>query len=137
MLRILTSTIRGKAARYLAAFYIVCLVLPTLALALTNATAAVPDLSEAHPASGAIHIHADGVVHDHAEHSPDQKSGTNGGSDPGSCCGVFCLNAISESRIPPVGPLPATADCVVWADSAGNGRAPDLIHRPPISLASL
>lgn len=139
MLRLLTRSIRRKAARSLAALYFACVIAPTLLLAF-----ACPAAAHSHDnghAPAAFHAHAGDARHDlnhHAGGAPSDQQGSDIVQDkPAGCCGVLCLSAIANVHAPDLAASTSDAESFVPADTAREGRAPDARHRPPILLASL
>jgi hypothetical protein len=139
MLRGLASAWRCKAAGCLAALYLVCLVLPILALALLGTEAAAASRSDVR-AAPTIHLHAGGVVHSHA-HGAEGCASESGTKDvakdkAGGCCGLFYLAGIAAVPAPVLGDATPSARLAPSRDPAPGGRTPDLIHRPPIVPSS-
>jgi len=82
---------------------------------------------------GKAHVHtvASGTHHaDEASYrpvQPDEKS------QPGACCGLFCISALTVEPYAPLAlPVTASVDRFTF-DAHIGGRGPDRIHRPPIA----
>jgi len=152
MFRPYNRQVRWRAAIALAALYAFCVLLPTAALALTQAAAHCLTGS-----NGASHVHrtvekapephshANATQHDHGHDAASQahgktndeisnETGDNTGdkSHGGNCCGLFCVSAIAhDNALSPAVVLAAAKDSPALADAL-VGHAPDRINRPPI-----
>jgi hypothetical protein len=145
MLTQLTRGSRVRAAIALAALYAVCVVAPALALAgSTRAAHCLTDdqdgLAHVHAraqAPSSMHAHGDGTLHEHADHAAP----AGGADDPpglaGSCCGLFCISAVTGDAALPVAEPVHASRVLPLPDDRRAGRGPDRINRPPISLLSL
>jgi hypothetical protein len=145
MLTRLTRRLRLRAAMALAVLYAVCAVAPSVAMALAGGAAAAHCLTDDHHGvargqghdhiQGEMHDHGDGTAHDHAGAPPADDDRQQ---DPGgSCCGLFCFSAATGDVDAFVeGPVHASRVLPVL-DLSRDGRGPDRINRPPISLLPL
>jgi hypothetical protein len=89
MRRFLSDRQWQKAASLLVVLYTLCVIGPATAIAF-NDTAAAHGLTDDGLEAAKIHIHHDGSSHQHSFPDPD-----NG--QPGKCCGLFALNAITPA----------------------------------------
>jgi hypothetical protein len=141
----LNSAMRWRAALAVAALYAFCVLVPSVALALTNAAAHclidAHGAAHVHRAIANTHVHADGVAHKHhdkAAHTHTDEGAPNGHTDAGdkahdgNCCGLFCITALAHEAPAALSApaavsraLPALADFL-------SGRGSDRINRPPI-----
>jgi hypothetical protein len=144
MLSVLTKTFRAKAATALAALYVLCILAPAVAFALSDDPAIAHCLTEGHVGihdhgakaehDGKLHVHADGTAHQHHDDgAAPQPSGNDGKAAMATCCGLFSVVAIPGEPLPSFGfdrlasvVLPVLADALA-------GRGPDRINRPPIA----
>ena len=153
MLRILASWAARRAARLVALAYFACVVMPSVALALTNGAISAYCFDEiAEQVASAqvhVHVHSDGTVHHHVDKVPGavavagesrKAQGGTGGqghsqshSHDGSCCGSFgfiaVLPVLGGSIEQPAAyhiQQPILTSCLV-------GCGPDRIDRPPIA----
>ena len=142
MLTWLTGRLRGRAAIALAAAYSFCVMFPPVALAFADGALAAHCLTYDHRIAahvqdngdhhGIAHVHGDGTAHKHADNA-----GSPNGSDNqqakylGSCCGLFCLAAVT-TEFDAVGRQLAHASAVLPAcEETLAGRGPGRIDRPP------
>ena len=102
-MRSLTKTFRIRAAILVALAYAFCVLAPTAALAFSDSPTAFHCLSELagmgtpsqHEAAG--HTHMDGATHRHDEDGAhNHKSDLGDKGDVGTCCGLFCVSALSH-----------------------------------------
>ena len=130
----------------LAALYALCVVAPGLTIAVASGAAAAHCLTDDHqglahvhaqgPVQGKPHVHADGAAHEHADDAAPAKDGDDPQIPAGACCGLFCFSAVTVD--PAMVERPVHASRVFAAPDDGlDGRGPDRINRPPISLLSL
>jgi len=141
MLTVLTKKLRVRAAITLAALYAFCLAAPPVALAFVDGATAAHCLfddhgiAKPHEAAVAAHVHADGTAHRHHDAgAPHQSSKSDGDDYPATCCGLFCLTALTAN---PEAALAVTVrHSSIFSVSFEElvGRGPDRINRPPISL---
>ena len=144
MLSALTKTFRVKAAIVLAALYVLCILAPAVAFALSDNPAVAHCLTEGHVGihdhgtkpehGGNLHVHADGSAHQHNDDgAAPQPSGNDGKAAMATCCGLFSVVAIPGEPLPNFG-LHSLASVVlpVLADAL-SGRGPDRINRPFIA----
>jgi len=141
-------TSRVHATIALVAAYLLCILAPHAALALSNGSAAMhclielSDLSHVHQNAAVpmTHGHADGMAHEHhgvsmqtaaQEHGDGHQNG-HGKAPDGSCCGVFCITALNHDGVIalPAPPPPVLAKAEPEAE--GVSRDPDRIDEPPI-----
>jgi hypothetical protein len=124
----------------MAALYALCLLAPGVAMAF-NGPAAAHCLTEQHGIASKhehgtkTHVHADGTTHQHAD--PGQTTGAtqhsdgDGKSQPGNCCGLFCMTALSQE----VAAFAVTAMNFTAHDpvlgSKLTGQVPEGLNRPP------
>jgi len=123
----LTKTLRVKAAIVLAVLYVLCILAPAVAFALSDNPAVAHCLTEGHVGvhdhggkhehGGKLHVHADGTTHQHHDD----------GTAP-----LFSVVAIPGEPVPSFG-LDSLASVVLPAlGEALSGRGPERINRPPI-----
>ena len=140
-----TRRLRLGAAMALAALYAVCVVAPSVAIAFAGGAAAAHCLTDDHHGVARVHAHdhIQGEVHAHDEGAAHVHAGAAAATDDdrqqgpgGSCCGLFCFSAVTgdvgvfvEVAVHASRVLPAP-------DLSLDGRGPDRINRPPISLPS-
>jgi hypothetical protein len=142
---------RLRAACAIALLYLLCVMTPTIALALPGT--AIPDCLVT-DGTAMIHVHSNGVAeHQHrsmrTEHGsahahnvpinamntasdtpPAQPANHSGGQ---SCCELMCLTAL-PAMFPDVSvPNRPVSRCVNEADRFAAGNAPPRLYRPPIS----
>jgi hypothetical protein len=137
MLSVLTKGFRAKAAIIIAALYILCILAPSAAFALSAHPGIAHCLTEGHVGvhdhGGKVHVHADGTAHQHDDDGAVPPSGDNEKSPVATCCSLFSVVAISGDLGPSLGLYsPASIVLPVVADSL-NGRGPERINRPPIA----
>ena len=141
MLRGLSRRLRFKAALALAALYAFCVIAPHAALALTEAAAHC--LTEPHGAShvhqppakvqARVHVHADGMAHTHHDSAPQQQDSTDGRDHGGTCCGLFCVTALTHEPAPTLSAPLAARLIGPGHQYELPGRGPERINRPPIA----
>src|SRR5438876_8434450 len=99
MLSVLTRTFRVKAAIVTAALYMLCILAPSAAFALAANPAVAHCLTEGHVGvhdhGGKVHVHADGIAHQHGHDGAVPPSGDNEKSRVATCCSLFSVVAIS------------------------------------------
>jgi hypothetical protein len=144
MLSVLTKTFRAKAATALAALYVLCILAPAVAFALSDDPAVAHCLTEGHVGvhdhgakpehGGKLHVHADGTPHQHHDDgAAPQPSGNDGKAALATCCGLFSVVAIPGEPLPNFG-FHSLASVVLPVLTDGlSGRGPDRINRPPIA----
>jgi len=136
---------RWRAALALAGLYACCILVPSVALALTSAAAhCLTDTHGAahvHPAIANTHVHADGVAHKHhdrAAHTHADEGAPNGHADSGgkthdgNCCGLFCITALAHEAPAALSAPPAVSRALPALADFLSGRGSDRINRPPI-----
>ncbi|MDO8878436.1 MAG: hypothetical protein Q7V40_20355 [Pseudolabrys sp.] len=136
----LTRKLRKRAAILIAVAYAFCVMAPAAALAAVNSPtvfhclAATGGMAKAAEHDSAAHAHADAAAHQHEQSSaPDHHSSKDGMADTASCCGLFCVSALTHDPGLTFG-LSAPASSSVTALANGlSGRAPGPLHRPPIA----
>jgi hypothetical protein len=144
MLSVLTKTFRAKAAAVTAVLYALCILAPAVAFALSDDPAVAHCLTEGHVGvhehggktepGGKLHVHSDGLSHQHHDDgAAPQPSGNDGEAPIATCCGLFSVVAIPGEPLPNFG-FHSLASVVlpVLADGL-SGRGPDRINRPPIA----
>jgi len=134
VLRRISKCVRVRAALALVALYSFCLLVPPAALALGDN--AVHCLTDKGHSAVSTHIHADGTVHVHATvgDQQDADGSTDQGSHPGNCCGVACLSAIAPLMPADLLDQARFTSLVALIADRVDGRAPERLYRPPISL---
>jgi hypothetical protein len=144
MLAAATKTFRVKAAVVLAALYALCILAPSAAFAFSNNPAVAHCLTEDHVGAhvqasthdhgGTVHVHGDGVAHEHHDDgAAPPSSGDDGKAAAAACCSLFSIVAIPDGLGLSLA-LYSPASVVVPAlDEALSGRGPDRINRPPIA----
>jgi hypothetical protein len=140
MFRVLTRTVRHRAARLLAVAYLACVIGPPLAFAFADAAVAAHCLTgDRHAATAAVHVHSDGATHQH-DHpgSGHEQADADGTNPPGQCCGLFCLNALADTGGVGIAAAPMCSRALQAGlrESLG-GIGSFRIERPPNVLASL
>jgi hypothetical protein len=155
MLQISASQVGRRFAGFVALLYLACVVMPSLALALTDGAvsaycfdelaedvAALQTKTKSH-----VHVHADGTVHHHIDKAStavaqgegqNEHGGAGGPSHPqghahdGNCCGLFGFTAVLPALSAPIAApaayhieQPILTHCLV-------GCGPERINRPPI-----
>jgi hypothetical protein len=148
MLSWLITRVRFYGAITLVALYAVCVVLPSVRLAVTSGSAPSHCLTDHHRGvsevrlqdgihvHGSIYVDGDGAMDKHADNS---KEGGDGKlkCHAGACCGFFCCAAITwDSGATVVQPVHA-ALLFGALDERLDGRGPQRIGRPPKSFLSL
>jgi len=130
---------RWRAALALIAIFAFCILVPSVALALTNAAAhcftETHSVAHVHQVAAKTHVHADGVSHTHHadENAPSKPADADDNTHGGNCCGLFCLTALThEASNALVAPTAVIRTLPVLADSL-SGRDPGRINRPPIT----
>jgi hypothetical protein len=123
----LVKRLRVRAAFVLAVLYSLCVIVPPLALAFTDGSAAAHCMTDDH--HGMPHVH--GSKHfDHEGGSVGNSSDHDKGKSE-NCCGLFCVTAGAVPSVPALTePDRTIAMNVVLAGFLG-GRATDRIDRPP------
>ncbi len=139
MLIWLTRQFRTKAALAVAVLYTLCVVAPTMVMALSDSAAAhcltegfvepsanPQSASHHHNTASSEHHHSGGgATHDPSNH--DQKSHAT------NCCNLFTLGAIpNTATVMLATPAALRADFPALVDAL-RGRVPDRIIRPPIA----
>jgi hypothetical protein len=144
MLSMPAKAFRAKAAIVLAALYALCILAPSLALALSNNPTIAHCLTEDHVGihdhGGKVDVHADGTEHLHHgdaaahRHHDDGAAPKHRGDDgkAANCCGLFSLVAVAGEPILLLGPSSAASKLLPLAPEALSGRDPERINRPPI-----
>jgi hypothetical protein len=139
----LTKTLRVKAAIVLAVLYVLCILAPAVAFALSDNPAVAHCLTEGHVGvhdhgaqhehGGKLHVHGDGTAHQHHDDGvASQSSGNDGKAAIATCCGLFSVVAIAGEPVPSFG-FDSLASVVLPAlGEALSGRGPERINRPPI-----
>jgi hypothetical protein len=138
----LTKTLRVKAAIVLAVLYALCILAPAIAFALSDNPAVAHCLTEGHVGvhdraqhehGGKLHVHADGISHQHHDDGTAPPPAADDGKGPiASCCGLFSVVAIAGEPVPSFG-FDSLASVVLPALSGAlSGRGPERINRPPI-----
>ena len=136
MLSLLTKTSRAKVAIVAAALYTLCILAPSAAFAFSTNPSVAHCLTEGHVGvhdhGGKVHVHADGIAHQHGHDGAVPPSGDNEKSRVATCCSLFSVVAISGEPGVGLGPYsPASIVSPILVDAL-SGRGPDRIDRPPI-----
>jgi hypothetical protein len=147
----LTKTQRLRAACAIALLYLLCVMTPTVALALPGT--AIPDCLVT-DGTAMVHVHnhdfgehqhhamhtdhAGGHVHDVALNVTDGTSGptpahSNHHSNGGSCCELMCLTALPAVLTDVRAPDQPVSRCINEVSRVMAGSAPPRLYRPPIS----
>lgn len=153
MLMRLTRAMRVKAARVLAALYVLCLAMPVAGFVLADSALAhcltppvqaqhVHQTAASHDHQSMMHVH---TGHDHhagadataAMDDPAGAAHTDGKSTTPACCGVMCVSALPASLLELTPRLADHAPVLAVSDAGIAGEAPDSLYRPPILLMSL
>jgi hypothetical protein len=155
MLRFSASQIGRRVAGFVALLYLACVLMPTVALALTDGAISAycfDEIAEEVAALQAkshehVHVHSDGTVHHHVDKTTDavvqgESQNNHGGaggqghppghSHDGNCCGLFGFTAVLPALSTPITEpaayhieQPILTNCLV-------GCGPQRINRPPI-----
>ena len=139
----LTKTLRVKAAIVLAVLYVLCILAPAVAFALSDNPAVAHCLTEGHVGvhdhgaqhehGGQLHVHADGTTHQHHDDGTAPPPAADDKGPIASCCGLFSVVAIAGELVPSFG-FDSLASVVLPAlGEALSGRGPERINRPPIA----
>lgn len=130
----------------LAALYAFCVLMPSVAVAVTRLAAhCLTDDRAAHvhqrvAQSTTAHAHADGAhshtakaaAHDYADPGAPRDHATGDGKSGANCCGLFCVSAIAQ-KSPGFSATPVvSAETVSALADVLTGRGPDRLIRPPI-----
>jgi hypothetical protein len=137
MLSVLTKTFRAKAAIVVAALYILCILAPSAAFALSANPTVAHCLTEGHVGvhdhGAKVHVRADGSTHQHDDNGAAPPSGDDEKSRVATCCNLFSVVAISGEPALNLGLYsPASIVSPILADAL-SGRGPERINRPPIA----
>src|SRR6476646_4568870 len=141
MLRILTRSIRRRAAHWLVLTYLACVIGPPVALTFADPATAAHCLSDDHMAAP-VHVHGDGAVPDHAMHE-HAKHGSSHGSEhkhadgkatPVNCCGMFCVTGATVDMTVPHGRLEHGRILQPRIEASLGGIGPHRLDRPPNAL---
>jgi hypothetical protein len=138
----LTRVWRLRWAGVLAVLYLACVLAPSLAFALGDASRTTHCLTD-----GSAHIHhkksaIDAHAHDHADGTSEHNDHQNGdpSGQPSSdqqCCGLFCVTSFTAS-VTDVGPPARPAAATVTITEQGvTGNGPGTLYRPPIAPLSI
>jgi len=141
MLLRLTRKVRLKAALALAVLYALCLMAPTVAIAL-GLSEAMPCFTGDTPVMAVDHSHAVGHSHhvaseqmhhggmDHQSHHTVPATGS-GKKKEGACCALLCLTAVTPHVSVAIGRPVHAVRITLALDPAVSGRGPVLLDRPP------
>jgi hypothetical protein len=155
----LSRTKRLRAGWFVALFYLLCVLAPSMSFALPGGHAVAPCLTDDNHVPGMVHVHnqgpaqhvhADGRLHDHsAAHSHASSSGDDRlvsialnekqvpekapHSSDGQCCGLTCVTALPATLVDIVKPSTPTAIFAVESYRKVTDNAPPRLYRPPIS----
>lgn len=125
---------RVWAASALVALYGICLLVPPVALALSDNAAHCLG-GESH-AVAAMHVHDDGTAHVHGistdQADPDRAADQN--RHARDCCGLACLSAIAPVIQADLVDQARFTTLVGLIEDRAPGQAPKRLYRPPISL---
>src|SRR6266545_4893693 len=138
MFRVLTRRgVRMRAVIALIAAYALCVMAPHVALALSDGAMAVhclnipDDMAVAHDHAAMGHDH-DGAMHSHHDHGSAPKHHDHSGkTQPGDCCGVFCMSALANAGSIDVGHERIGSPEFLTPVIKLAGDDPDLPYRPP------
>lgn len=137
MLLQVTKAIRIRAALVLAILFGVCIIAPSLGFAFADSRATAHCLTDNHHGTAKSqktshdHDHGQAESHNHSDLSQLDTDQTDNAA-PGSCCGLFCLTALSAAHSPAFGPqLNASSPYPALQDAVTGGQ-PGRINRPPI-----
>jgi hypothetical protein len=148
----LTKIQRLRARCGVALLYLLCVMTPTIALALPGTT--IPDCLLL-DAAAVVHVHNHGAGDAHHHATSGGRAGThdhgtalNTGhpldqppqrghhtSTGGSCCELMCLTALPAMSTDITPPIPVVSLCVNEASRVIVGSAPPRHYRPPIFLS--
>lgn len=135
-----TRTRRSRAAVTLALAYVLCVLVPSIALAFSGSWAAA-HLSIGHH-HGAVAIHVDGAkpsldgggaAHRHGTHDDPTGTGADGHDETAVCCVYFCVSAVPATEMQDVTPVLGMSAALASVDRGIAGRGPGGIERPPKS----
>jgi hypothetical protein len=135
----------------LALLYLLCVMTPTIALALPgtatpdclvmtdgtaivhahNRTSAEPQHHSMHGAQGAAHVHD--IAVDDAAPAATTPAPHNHSSAGASCCELMCLTALPAMFAGVSPPDRPVSRCLNEASRVISGNAPPTLYRPPIS----
>ena len=130
MLVWLTKRLRRRAATLLVVLYAICLLAPSAAFALADASRQAHCLTQADHGLAKAHVHHVGAKHEHPQKSDDEKDQLK------NCCGLFCLTALTPAIDLAIGQSPVGSTVVATLEDAIARGAPGRLDRPPISLLS-
>jgi len=153
MPRISASQVGRRVAGFVALLYLACVLMPSVALALTDGAISAYCFNEIADEVAALqtrihdHVHSDGTVHHHVDKAStaavqgesrnDQGGAGNQGHPPGhshdgNCCGLFGFTAVLPALSTPITEpaayhieQPILTNCL-------DGCGPQRINRPPI-----
>jgi hypothetical protein len=144
----LTRIQRLRAGCAVALVYLLCVMAPTIALALPGAS--TPDCLLLDEAVTHIHNHGADGAHQHARHvrhgdthihqmaantshlMSDKAPRGDHSSAGGSCCELMCLTALQAASTEMIPPVPLVSLRVNEKSLAMVGSAPPRLYRPPI-----
>lgn len=139
MLRRWTRERRLRAAWLLALVYVLAVLSPAVANALSvRASEASPQSvahdSVAHDHAAHSHDHDHAAAHDHAP-THDHSDHGNDGDRVGdlNCCGLACISALPAHDIDVARRDRVLSVTISFLSQESAGRAPPLLYRPPIS----
>ncbi len=118
--------------------YAFCALAPSAAMAFADGGAAhcltdQQGIATASEHGGKAHVHTIASGTHHADDASYQPAEPDEKSRPGTCCGLFCVSAISvEHDVQLATPVTSSLDRFTL-DAHIGGRGPDRINRPPIT----
>lgn len=134
MMRHFTKTGRFRAALALTLVYVLAVLAPASAMALSRGTPIAPCILEDHR-SPADHMHHQGHSHS-GNGAHDHGAGDDDESDPqhrsGACCGFMCISALPASLYVLFEPVHTPSQVNVVTPSL-TGRTTERLSRPPAS----
>lgn len=142
----LTRTRRLRAGWLFALIYLLCVLAPSASFAFGKNVAHCLTVDsfglspmQLHKATGAEHVHSDGMAHDHSGmHSIAEKETSSPAKAPhkssdAQCCGLMCLTALPASLVDIVTLPVLTVVCGSEPLRSVAENAPSRHYRPPIS----
>lgn len=130
MLGWLTKRLRRRAATLLVVLYAICVLAPSAAFALADASRQAHCLTQADHGLAKAHVDHVGAKHEHPQKSDDEKDQLE------NCCGLFCLTALAPAVDLTIGQSPIGSAVIVALEAAIARGALGRLDRPPISLLS-
>jgi hypothetical protein len=153
MLRISASQVGRRVAGFVALLYLACVLMPSVALALTDGAISAYCFDEIAEEVAAlqtrihdhVHVHSDGTIHHHIDkassaavqgESQNDQSGNQGHpqghSHDGNCCGSFGFTAVLPVLSAAIAEPAAYHIAQPILTNCLDGCGPQRINRPPI-----